>query len=62
MADRSVAPDLPVASGGPVGEDEPDPMDEVEDFDPDDPGEPADESVAQARLLEAFPGAEEVAT
>jgi hypothetical protein len=29
------------------------------DVDFDDPGEPADESVAQARLLEAFPGAEE---
>jgi DNA polymerase-3 subunit gamma/tau len=34
-------------------------IDDVEvDFD--DPGEPADESAAQARLLEAFPGAEEV--
>jgi hypothetical protein len=34
-------------------------MDEV-DVDFDDPGEPADESAARARLLEAFPGAEEV--
>ena len=34
---------------------------EDEDFDPDDPGEPVEiESVAQARLLEAFPGAQEV--
>jgi DNA polymerase-3 subunit gamma/tau len=33
---------------------------EDDDFDPDDPGVPADESVVQARLLQAFPGAEEV--
>ena len=34
---------------------------EDEDFDPDDPGEPVEiESVAQARLLEVFPGAQEV--
>jgi hypothetical protein len=31
------------------------------DFDPDDPGVPVEiESVAEARLREAFPGAEEV--
>ena len=32
-----------------------------DDFDPDDPGEPVEiESIARTRLLEAFPGAEEV--
>jgi hypothetical protein len=48
----SFAGSSPTASGR-YGEDE--------DFDPDDPGEPVEiESVAQARLLEVFPGAQEV--
>jgi DNA polymerase-3 subunit gamma/tau len=52
---RSAAPD-PGASGDPGIEDF-----EDADFDPDDPGEPVEiESVAEARLLEAFPGAQEV--
>ncbi len=41
---------------------EPDPSDlGDDDFDPDDPGEPMEaQSLAQSRILEAFPGAEEV--
>jgi hypothetical protein len=46
------------ATAGPVAQ-EADDLDEP-DFDPDDPGVPADESVVEARLLQAFPGAEEV--
>jgi hypothetical protein len=53
------------ATTGPVRDRVPDPSPpddlEDEDFDPDDAGEPvAMESVAEARLLEAFPGAQEV--
>ncbi|HEY3942918.1 MAG TPA: DNA polymerase III subunit gamma/tau [Acidimicrobiales bacterium] len=54
---RSGAPGVPTA---PAADDIGDYVDD-EDFDPDDPGEPvAVESVAEARLLEVFPGAQEV--
>ena len=66
------SPSRPGASDGPApakagpardGPPDPPPPDDLddEDFDPDDAGEPvAMESVAEARLLEAFPGAQEV--
>lgn len=50
----------PAPENGPRGgQDDPDDVD-PDDVDPDDPGLGEVESVAQARLLEAFPGAEEV--